>query len=110
MGPGPRYGPHSQLARRSVAVAFDGNAAGQAHDPVLPDADGGFSFRFVYVYTMPEAAMRQAAYEVSACATSRAYAPRDCADIHPRRSGRSTRVPGERQARRKGSPPNSESV
>ncbi|GES46460.1 NADPH:quinone oxidoreductase [Rhizobium dioscoreae] len=37
---------------------------------------GGFSFRFVYVYTMPEAAMRQAAEEVSACAAWGAYVPR----------------------------------
>jgi NADPH:quinone reductase-like Zn-dependent oxidoreductase len=33
------------------------------------------SFRFVYVYTMPEAAMRQAAEEISACVASGAYVP-----------------------------------
>ncbi|CAO3439753.1 NADPH:quinone reductase [Azospirillum argentinense] len=44
--------------------------------PFFPVLLGGFSFRFVYVYTMPEAAMRQAAEEVSACAASGAYDPR----------------------------------
>jgi NADPH:quinone reductase-like Zn-dependent oxidoreductase len=44
--------------------------------PFFPALLGGFSFRFVYVYTMPEAAMRQAADEVSACAASGAYAPK----------------------------------
>ncbi|WP_210012495.1 NADPH:quinone reductase [Neorhizobium galegae] len=44
--------------------------------PFFPALLGGFSFRFVYVYSMPEAAMRQAADEVSACAASGAYAPR----------------------------------
>ncbi|MFQ6162878.1 NADPH:quinone reductase [Sinorhizobium meliloti] len=44
--------------------------------PFFPALLGGFSFRFVYVYTMPEAAMRQAAGEISACAASGAYAPR----------------------------------
>ncbi|QSY97835.1 NADPH:quinone reductase (plasmid) [Rhizobium bangladeshense] len=43
--------------------------------PFFPALLGGFSFRFVYVYTMPEAAMRQAAYEISACAASGAYTP-----------------------------------
>lgn len=44
--------------------------------PFFPALLGGFSFRFVYVYTMPEAAMRQAAGEISACAASGAYVPR----------------------------------
>ncbi|MGN7755489.1 NADPH:quinone reductase [Sinorhizobium sp. 22678] len=44
--------------------------------PFFPALLGGFSFRLVYVYTMPEAAMRQAAGEISACAASGAYAPR----------------------------------
>lgn len=44
--------------------------------PFFPALLGGFSFRFVYVYTMPEAAMRQAAEEISACAASGAYDPR----------------------------------
>jgi len=43
--------------------------------PFFPALLGGFSFRFVYVYTMPEAAMRQAAEEISACAASGAYVP-----------------------------------
>lgn len=43
--------------------------------PFFPALLGGFSFRFVYVYTMPEEAMRQAADEVSACGASGAYAP-----------------------------------
>jgi NADPH:quinone reductase-like Zn-dependent oxidoreductase len=34
---------------------------------------GGFAFRFVYVSTMPEKAMRGAADEVSACAASGGY-------------------------------------
>ena len=44
--------------------------------PFFPALLGGFSFRFVYVYTMPEAAMRQATQEISACAASGAYVPR----------------------------------
>jgi len=44
--------------------------------PFFPALLGGFSFRSVYVYSMPETAMRQAADEVSACGASGAYAPR----------------------------------
>jgi NADPH:quinone reductase-like Zn-dependent oxidoreductase len=44
--------------------------------PFFPALLGGFSFRFVYVYTMPEEVMRQAADEISDCAASGAYAPK----------------------------------
>lgn len=44
--------------------------------PFFPALLGGFSFRFVYVYTMPEEVMRQAADEISDCAASGAYDPR----------------------------------
>ncbi len=65
------------LARDGVVTAYSTETPqARLTIPFFPALMGGFSFRFVYVYTMPEAAMRQAAYEVSACAASGAYAPR----------------------------------
>lgn len=65
------------LARDGVVSAYSAESPqAKLAIPFFPALLGGFSFRFVYVYTMPEAAMRQAAEEISACAASRAYAPR----------------------------------
>ncbi|QCO16573.1 NADPH:quinone reductase (plasmid) [Azospirillum brasilense] len=65
------------LARDGVISAYSTKSPQASLTiPFFPVLLGGFSFRFVYVYTMPEAAMRQAAEEISACAASGAYAPR----------------------------------
>ena len=65
------------LARDGVVSAYSTESPeAKLTIPFFPALLGGFSFRFVYVYTMPEAAMRQAAEEVSACAASGAYVPR----------------------------------
>ena len=64
------------LARDGVVSAYSTESPdAKLTIPFFPALLGGFSFRFVYVYTMPESAMRQAADEVSACAASGAYAP-----------------------------------
>jgi len=66
----------SCLTRDGVVSAYStGSPQAKLAIPFFPALVGGFSFRFVYVYTMPEAAMRQAAYEISACAASGAYTP-----------------------------------
>ena len=66
----------SCLARDGVVSAYSTELPqAKLAIPFFPALLGGFSFRFVYVYTMPEAAMRQAAEEVSACAASAAYTP-----------------------------------
>lgn len=66
----------ASLARDGVVSAYSTESLdAKLTIPFFPALLGGFSFRFVYVYTMPEAAMRQAAEEVSACAASEAYAP-----------------------------------
>ena len=66
----------ASLARDGVVSAYSTESPdAKLTIPFFPALLGGFSFRFVYVYTMPEAAMRQAAEEVSACAASEAYAP-----------------------------------
>ena len=65
------------LARDGVVSAYSTETPGaRLTIPFFPALLGGFSFRFVYVYTMPDAAMRQAAEEISACAASGAYVPR----------------------------------
>ncbi|MBW9070078.1 NADPH:quinone reductase [Agrobacterium pusense] len=65
------------LARDGVVSAYSTESPGaKLTIPFFPALLGGFSFRFVYVYTMPETAMRRAAEEISACAASGAYAPR----------------------------------
>ncbi len=65
------------LARDGVVSAYSTESPqAKLTIPFFPALLGGFSFRFVYVYTMPEAAMRQAAEEISACAASGAYVPR----------------------------------
>jgi NADPH:quinone reductase len=65
------------LARDGVVSAYSTESAeAKLAIPFFPALLGGFSFRFVYVYTMPEAAMRQATEEISACAASGAYVPR----------------------------------
>ncbi|MDK4717822.1 NADPH:quinone reductase [Rhizobium sp. CNPSo 3968] len=67
----------TSLARDGVVSAYSTESPdAKLTIPFFPALLGGLSFRFVYVYTMPEAAMRQAAEEVSACAASGAYAPR----------------------------------
>ncbi|KQO76161.1 NADPH:quinone reductase [Rhizobium sp. Leaf262] len=67
----------SCLARDGVVSAYSTESPqAKLAIPFFPALLGGFSFRFVYVYTMPEAAMRQAANEVSACAASGAYTPK----------------------------------
>lgn len=66
----------ASLARDGVVSAYSTESPdAKLTIPFFPALLGGFSFRFVYVYTMPESAMRQAADEVSACAASGAYAP-----------------------------------
>lgn len=65
------------LARDGVVSAYSTESPdAKLTIPFFQALLGGFSFRFVYVYTMPETAMRQAADEVSACAASGAYVPR----------------------------------
>ncbi|TWF47568.1 NADPH:quinone reductase [Neorhizobium alkalisoli] len=65
------------LARDGVVTAYSTETPqAMLTTPFFPALLGGFSFRFVYVYSMPETAMRQAADEVSACGASGAYAPR----------------------------------
>jgi NADPH:quinone reductase-like Zn-dependent oxidoreductase len=65
------------LARDGVVSAYSTESPQtKLAIPFFPALLGGFAFRFVYVYTMPEAAMRQAAEEISACAASGAYVPR----------------------------------
>ena len=64
------------LARDGVVSAYSTESPqAKLAIPFFPALLGGFSFRFVYVYTMPEAAMRQAGEEISACAASGAYVP-----------------------------------
>jgi len=66
----------ASLARDGVVSAYSTESPdAKLTIPFFPALLGGFSFRFVYVYTMPEAAMRQAAEEISACAAAGAYAP-----------------------------------
>jgi len=65
------------LARDGVVSAYSTESPdAKLTIPFFPALLGGFSFRFVYVYTMPETSMRQAAEEISACAASGAYDPR----------------------------------
>ena len=65
------------LARNGVVSAYSTESPdAKLTIPFFPALLGGFSFRFVYVHTMPESVMRQAAEEVSACAASGACAPR----------------------------------
>ncbi|NTZ63634.1 NADPH:quinone reductase [Agrobacterium tumefaciens] len=65
------------LARDGGVSAYStGSPQAMLSIPFFPALVGGFSFRFVYVYTMPETAMRDAAEEVSACAASGAYVPK----------------------------------
>ncbi|WP_411906814.1 zinc-binding dehydrogenase [Rhizobium mayense] len=65
------------LARNGVVSAYSTESPdAKLTIPFFPALLGGFSFRFVYVHTMPESAMRQAAEEVSACAASGACARR----------------------------------
>ncbi|WP_421418160.1 NADPH:quinone reductase [Agrobacterium tumefaciens] len=65
------------LARDGGVSAYStGSPQARLSIPFFPALVGGFSFRFVYVYTMPETAMRDAAEEVSACAASGAYVPK----------------------------------
>jgi NADPH2:quinone reductase len=59
-----------------VSAYATGSPQARQSIPFFPALVGGFSFRFVYVYTMPETAMRDAAEEVSACAASGAYVPK----------------------------------
>ncbi|PND25973.1 NADPH:quinone reductase [Sinorhizobium sp. M4_45] len=67
----------ASLARDGVVSAYSTESPdAKLTIPFFPALLGGFSFRFVYVYTMPEAAMWYAIEEVSACAASGAYAPR----------------------------------
>jgi NADPH2:quinone reductase len=64
------------LARDGVVSAYSTESSdAKLTIPFFPALLGGFSFRFVYVYTMPEAAMRHATEEISACAASGAYVP-----------------------------------
>nr|WP_246513620.1 NADPH:quinone reductase [Azospirillum picis] len=64
------------LARDGVVAAYSTeDPQATLSIPFLPALRGGFAFRFVYVYTMPEAALRQAAEEISACVASGAYSP-----------------------------------
>ena len=66
----------ASLARDGVVSAYSTESPdAKLTIPFFPALLGGFSFRFVYVYTMPESAMRQAADEVSARAASGVYAP-----------------------------------
>ncbi|MDK4715992.1 NADPH:quinone reductase [Rhizobium sp. CNPSo 4039] len=65
------------LARDGVVSAYSTESPdAKLTIPFFPALLGGFSFRFVYVYTMPEDAIRRAAEEISACAASGAYVPR----------------------------------
>ncbi|NKL55051.1 NADPH:quinone reductase [Rhizobium leguminosarum] len=65
------------LARDGVVTAYSTETPqAMLTIPFFPALLGGFSFRFVYVYSMPQEAMRQASEEISACAASGAYAPR----------------------------------
>lgn len=65
------------LARDGVVSAYSTESPQATLSiPFFPALLGGFAFRFVYVYTMPEPAMREAAEEVSACAASGAYVPK----------------------------------
>ncbi|WP_026330873.1 NADPH:quinone reductase [Agrobacterium sp. 10MFCol1.1] len=65
------------LARDGGVSAYStGSPQARLSIPFFPALVGGFSFRFVYVYTMPETAMRDAVEEVSACAASGAYVPK----------------------------------
>ncbi len=65
------------LARDGVVTAYSTETPqAMLTIPFFPALLGGFSFRFVYVYSMPQEAMGQASEEVSACAASGAYAPR----------------------------------
>ncbi len=67
----------SCLARDGVVSAYSTESPqAKLAIPFFPALLGGLSFRFVYVYTMPEAAIRQAAEEISACAASGTYVPR----------------------------------
>ncbi len=71
------------LARDGVVSAYSTELPqAKLTIPFFPALLGGFSFRFVYVYTMPEVAMRKAAEEISACAASGAYVPR-IAETYP---------------------------
>jgi len=64
------------LARGGVVSAYSTESPqAKLAIPFFPALLGGFSFRFVYVYTMPEAAMRQATEEISACVALGAYIP-----------------------------------
>ncbi|WLS05032.1 NADPH:quinone reductase [Shinella oryzae] len=66
----------ASLARDGVVSAYSTESPdAKLTIPFFPALLGGFSFRFVYVYTIPASAMRQAAGEISACAASGAYAP-----------------------------------
>ncbi len=65
------------LARDGVVSAYSTESPQATLSiPFFPALLGGFALRFVYVYTMPEPAMRDAAEEVSACAASGAYVPK----------------------------------
>lgn len=65
------------LARDGVVTAYSTETPqAMLTIPFFPALRGGFSFRFVYVYSMPQEAMRQATEEISACAASGANAPR----------------------------------
>ena len=64
------------LAPDGVAVAYSSeDPTGMLQIPFIPALFGGFAFRFVYVYRMPQASLLLAANDISACAASGAYRP-----------------------------------
>ena len=64
------------LARDGVAAAYSTeDPRTELSIPFIPALRGGFAFRFVYVYAMSDASIRQAAEEISACIASGAYRP-----------------------------------
>jgi NADPH:quinone reductase len=70
------------LARDGVAAAYSTGAMDTALSiPFMPALLNGLAFRFVYVYTMPADAQRQARADISACLAAGAYHPAIALDL-----------------------------
>lgn len=65
------------LGRDGVVAAYStGDVRTALSIPFMPALLGGLAFRFVYVYTMPEDAQRQAIADITACLAAGAYRPK----------------------------------
>ncbi len=64
------------LAPSGVVAAYaTEDPAARLSMPMLSTMFGGYAFRLVFFYSIPEAALRLAVREVSACVASCAYVP-----------------------------------